>query len=118
MRTIKKIGVWILLVCLFMTQVVPAYATQVGTTPTLVAETVVAEAGAEVHVNIEMHNNPGIVSMMLEVAYDDTVLSLVGTDSNGDACLDGVIDGEYCSLVSYGLDSLFPEIKHSCVFHK
>ena len=93
MRTIKKIGVWMLVICMFMAQVVSAHAAEEYTNPTLIVSDAAAEAGTQVHVTIEMVNNPGIINMALNVDYDDTVLSLVSTDLDGDYCPDGVVDG-------------------------
>ncbi len=46
-------------------------------------DSVYSEAGQTVEVRIIMENNPGIVSMMLKISYDNTVLSLIDVSDGG-----------------------------------
>lgn len=46
-------------------------------TPTIAVESVSAKAGEEVSVKVELHNNPGILGMLVSFEYDETVMKLV-----------------------------------------
>lgn len=51
------------------------------TEPTIIVSNATASAGdAEVEVTVELKNNPGVTSLVLSVAYDETVLSLTSDD--------------------------------------
>ncbi len=45
-------------------------------TPTIAVESVSAKAGEGVSVNIELHNNPGILGMTLKLEFDEEVITL------------------------------------------
>ena len=45
--------------------------------PTIAVESVSAKAGEEVAVKVELHNNPGIMGMLVSFEYDETVMKLV-----------------------------------------
>lgn len=45
--------------------------------PTIVVDNVSAKAGEDVSVSIELHNNPGILGMLVSFEYDETVMKLV-----------------------------------------
>jgi len=53
------------------------------TDPTIVVSDVKAEAGSTAAVSISLENNPGIVSMTLQVAYDTNILTLVEVKDAG-----------------------------------
>lgn len=45
--------------------------------PTIVVDSVSANAGDEVSVSIELFNNPGILGMLISIEYDESVMKLV-----------------------------------------
>ncbi|MBQ9355597.1 MAG: leucine-rich repeat protein [Clostridia bacterium] len=51
--------------------------------PVIVVDTVTANPGETVKVNIALQNNPGIVSMTLRASYDSTVLTLTNVEDGG-----------------------------------
>lgn len=51
--------------------------------PVIVVDTVTANPGETVEVNISLQNNPGIVSMTLRASYDSTVLTLTNVEDGG-----------------------------------
>lgn len=53
------------------------------TTPTIAASKVTGQVGETVDVVISLENNPGFVSMMLDVEYDSTALKLMGINDPG-----------------------------------
>lgn len=60
--------------------------------PTIVVESVTANAGDTVDVIVSLAKNPGIMDMALSFTYDSTALSLTGT-RNGDALSDATFMG-------------------------
>ncbi len=82
MRHRKKLLAWVLLVCLCVCGV-PIFAQEAYTEPTLCVQDASSCAGDIVQVQVVMHNNPGIVSMQLDVEYDPTVLTLIGVSDGG-----------------------------------
>lgn len=51
--------------------------------PVIAVDTVTANPGETVVVNLSLQNNPGIVSMTLKVSYDATVLTLTNVEDAG-----------------------------------
>ena len=60
--------------------------------PTIVVESVTANAGDTVDVIVSLAKNPGIMDMALSFTHDSTALSLTGT-RNGDALSDATFMG-------------------------
>ena len=69
--------------------------------PTIRTGSVRGLPGQTVEVTVSLENNPGIVSMLLDVSYDNEVLTLVGVE---DAGILGTTDhGKSYSMVPYSL---------------
>jgi len=73
---IHKISLCCLILCMVLSFAVPAFAEETYTQPTLSAAKVTGAPGDIVEVAITMHENPGIVSMTLNVAYDGDAMEL------------------------------------------
>jgi len=75
---IKRTSAWVLVLCMILLNI-PMQAQAVSyTNPTVSATAVTGAPGETVDVEIVMHNNPGIVSMVMRVGYDSDVLTLKG----------------------------------------
>lgn len=82
-RCLKKISAWLLVVCVLLSQTSYVFAQDTYSEPTLSVSAVTAEAGGTVDITVTMHNNPGIVSMQLDVEYDASVLTLTKVTDGG-----------------------------------
>jgi len=74
-KSIYKLLAVFLVVAVVMSSVILTYAAD---DPTIVVSSAEGIAGSEVTVDISIKNNPGVIAMYLTVAYDDTVMELVG----------------------------------------
>ena len=70
-------------------------------TPTLNVGRAAGRAGEKVEVDISIADNPGIVSMLLSVNYDNTYLTLTEVKEHG--CLPGAVHGNNYSKRPYKL---------------
>ncbi len=82
-KILRKVGIWLLITCMLAVQMPFAYAEESHAEPTLSATEVTGQPGDTVDVSIVMYNNPGIVSMQLDVGYDSSVLTLVKVTDGG-----------------------------------
>ncbi len=80
MRTSKKLLALLLCVAMIAAMGIPALAAD----PTVSAGIVTAHRGETVDVKIGLANNPGFVSLKLEVGYDASALTLVNVTDTGD----------------------------------
>ena len=82
-KEIKKVVMWLLGICLFFASASTSYAENSYVAPTLVVNNVEAEGGENIDISVVMYNNPGIVSMQLDVIYDSSVFTLVNKVDGG-----------------------------------
>ena len=74
--TMKRISAWVLVLCMILLNAPMQAQAATFTNPTVSATAVTGAPGETVSVEIVMHNNPGIVSMIMRVGYDSSVLTL------------------------------------------
>ena len=66
----KKIVLYIMIICILCLDI-SVYAKE---SPILIVESVEAEKGDTITVNINIQNNPGFAAMVLELSYDNSIL--------------------------------------------
>ena len=79
----KKTCIWVLIICMLTMQTPFSYAKESYTEATLSVTKVVGQPGDTVDVCVVMYNNPGIVSMQLDVGYDPSILTLTNVTDGG-----------------------------------
>ena len=82
MRTILSVLLAVLVAIMSISMAVPATTAVGDMDPVITADTVVAQPGDTVAVNLTIKNNPGILGMTLKVTYDESKLTLTGV-ANG-----------------------------------
>lgn len=81
--TIKRSSAWVLVLCMILLNIPMQAQAVTYTNPTVSATAVTGAPGETVDVEIVMHNNPGIVSMVMRVGYDSSVLTLKSVTDAG-----------------------------------
>ena len=81
--TMKRISAWVLVLCMILLNAPMQAQAATFTNPTVSATAVTGAPGETVSVEIVMHNNPGIVSMIMRVGYDSSVLTLKSVTDGG-----------------------------------
>ena len=79
----EKVLTLFLIIVLVFVQVVPVLALNAETDPMIVVSDSTGAPGGTVSVTIDLKDNPGIVSMTLDMLYDDTVLTLTEVNDAG-----------------------------------
>ena len=82
---VARTSLVIMLAALFVTLALPAMALPAAASdsPTIIVSDSTGKAGDLIDVSISLANNPGIVTMRLNVGYDESVLRLVNTEDKG-----------------------------------
>ena len=115
MKTIKTRIMAIALVCIMVLSIMPlsVFATDIMT---IAVESKTCVPGEEVSVKINLSNNPGISSVKLKVAYDDSVLTLDSVEYNAEMGGQSLPPQKMSSPITLTWVSAFAEFSSDCVF--